>query len=278
MISEVEQPQGGRDGSAIVLIHGDFGDGLDSWGLSCKLIGRSYRTVVVDRQGVGVHLGPDDSFSIPGEARYVLDAVDEMGDSSFHLVGHSYGALIAIEMAISRPEVVRSLHLIEPPLLGLLPDQPQVLEMDRRVREIVGNHATHGDEATTEAFFSMIGADRAVERLRGTPEWDRLCGHATRFARSQLAGDYPSQTLDRLPTTMPVTLYTGGRSHPALRLIVTELSDRIEHARVVDIAEAGHAVQMSGASFVDALLEGVFEVDRAWNERALATAADSHRE
>jgi pimeloyl-ACP methyl ester carboxylesterase len=277
-MSEIVQSQSGRDGSAIVLIHGDFGDGQDSWGLSCDLIGRRYRTVVVDRPGTGVHPGPDDSFAISGEARYVLEAVDELGHASFHLVGHSYGALIAIEMAISRPDMVRSLHLVEPPLLGLLPDQPPVRDMDRRVREIVENHATRGDVATTEAFFSMIGADRAVERLRGTPEWDRLCGHATRFARSQLAGDYPSQTLDRLPRTIPVTLYTGGRSHPALRLIVTELANRIEHACLVDVAEAGHAVQMSGAAFVDALLEGVTEADHPRNERELVAAADSHRE
>jgi hypothetical protein len=46
----------------------------------------------------------------------------------------------------------------------------------------------------------------------------------------------------------------------------------------VDVAEAGHAVQMSGAAFVDALLEGVTEADRPRDERELVAAADSHRE
>lgn len=268
----------GGDVSDIVMIHGDFGDGLESWGRACDLIGRRYRTFVVDRPGFGVHLGPDDRFSIAGEARYVWGAVDEMSLPSFHLVGHSYGALVALEMAIARSDGIRSMHLIEPPLLDLLPDQPLVQEMNRCVRAIVENHATAGDEATTKAFFSMIGADRAIERMQGTAEWDRLCAYATRFARGEPAGDYPSSAVDRLRGNIPVVLYTGGRSHPALRLITAELKKIIDRARVVDVAEAGHAVHMSGRVFVDALLGIVEEVDRVWNECVSQPSGDPARE
>src|SRR4051812_27269592 len=227
-MTEAEQVAAGAEPTAIVLIHGDFSDGHESWVRTCQFMGRRCRTVVIDRPGFGVHLGPDDSFSIAGEAAYVWQAFDDLAHQSCHLVGHSYGALIAMEMAISRPDEVRSLHLIEPPLLAMLPEKPVVRDMDRRVRDIVDQHATSGDEATTEAFFSMIGAVRAIERMRGTAEWNRLCGHASRFARGEPAGNYPIQALDRLSKFIPVTLYTGGRSHPALRLIVTALADRIE--------------------------------------------------
>jgi pimeloyl-ACP methyl ester carboxylesterase len=243
------------------MIHGDFGDGYESWGPACDLIDRRYRTVVVDRQGFGAHLGPDDRFSIAGEASYIWGAIDEMALSSIHLAGHSYGALVALQMAIARPDAIRSLHLVEPPLLDLLPEQPQVQEMNQRVRAIGENHATVGDEATTKAFFSMIGADRAIERLLGTAEWDRICAHASRFARGEPAGDYPRSALEQFREYIPLTLYTGGRSHPALRLITAELAKSIARACVVEVAEAGHAVQLSGAAFVDALLGLVQEVD-----------------
>ena len=269
-----ERVRGGQDVSAIVMVHGDFGDGQESWGRACELIGRRYRIVVVDRPGFGVHLGPDDWYSVAGEASYVLDAIHEMDFSSFHLLGHSYGALVALEIAITQPNSVRSLHLVEPPLLDLLPEQPMVRDMDRQVRAIVDKHVANGDEATTEAFFSMIGAHRAIERMQGTPEWERLCAHASRFARGEPAGDYPSTALHRLAEVIPVTLYTGGRSHPALRLLVTELADKIERARVVEVAEAGHAVQMSGADFVDALLARVREADIGWTERISVSSGD----
>src|SRR5918997_1513172 len=139
--------------SPIVFVHGDFGDGFESWGSACALIGRRRRTVVIDRPGFGDDLSADARFSIADEARALLDVPAQMGIPSFHLVGHSYGGLIALEMAIRQPDVMRSLHLIEPPLLDLLPDQPQVRELDRRGRWIFEHHAQIGDEAATEAFF-----------------------------------------------------------------------------------------------------------------------------
>src|SRR5215212_7964927 len=260
MSSAVRSPAP-NSASPLVLVHGDFGDGLESWGPVCALIGKRRRTVVIDRPGFGEDLAADAHFSIAGEARALLDATAEMGISSLHLVGHSYGALVTLEMAVTRPDLVRSLHLIEPPLLDLLPQEPIVREMDQRVRWIVENHAEIGDEAATESFFSMIGGRRMVERLRGTPDWARLGTYATRFARGEPAGSYPSSSLARLAGTIPVGLYTGGRSHSALRLITAELANRIDGARLVDIPDAGHAVQMAKELFVDALFALVLEAD-----------------
>jgi pimeloyl-ACP methyl ester carboxylesterase len=265
-------------GSPILLVHGDFGDGFESWGSACAPIGRRRRTVVIDRPGFGDDLSADTRFSIADEARALLDVPAQMGIPSFHLVGHSYGGLIALEMAIMRPDILRSLHLIEPPLLDLLPEQPLVRELDRRSRWIVEHHAEIGDEAATEAFFSMIGAEHAVERLRGTPEWDRLCGYATRFARGQLAGSYPSSSLARLAGTIPVGLYSGGRSHPALRLITVELANRINGARLLDVPESGHAVQMAKDVFIDALLGLAHDADLEWEKRDSVARTDPDRE
>jgi pimeloyl-ACP methyl ester carboxylesterase len=270
-MSRSAPPPDQRNASPIVLVHGDFGDGFESWGAPCALIGRRRPTVVIDRPGFGNDLASDARFSIADEARALLDISAQMGISSFHLVGHSYGGLIALEMAIMRPDVMRSLHLIEPPLLDLLPEQPLVRDLDRRGRWIVEHHSEIGDEAATEEFLLMIGAERAVERLRGTPEWDRLCGYATRFTRGQLAGSYSSSSLARLAGTIPVGLYSGGRSHPALRLIALELANRINGARLLDVPEAGHAVQMAKDVFVDALLGLAHDADLEWEKRGSVT-------
>jgi len=271
-------PPDRRSASPIVLVHGDFGDGFESWAAPCALIGKRRPTIVIDRPGFGEDFPADARFSIEGEARALLDVPSAMGIPCFHLVGHSYGGLIALEMAITQPEVVRSLHLIEPPLLDLLPEQPLVQELDRRGRWIVEHHAEIGDEAATEAFFAMIGAERAVERLRGTPDWDRLCEYAPRFAHGQLAGSYPSSSLTRLAGTIPVGLYSGGRSHPALRLIAVELANRINGARLLDVPEAGHAVQMAKDVFIDALLGLAHDADLEWEKRNSVARTDPDRE
>src|SRR5688572_6316632 len=277
-MSSAAPPAEPSSASPFVLVHGDFGDGFESWASTCELIGRRRRIVVIDRPGFGEDLPADARFSIAGEARALLDVTDDLGIPSFHLVGHSYGGLIALEVAVTRPGIVRSLHLIEPPLLDLLPEHPLVREMNQRVRWIVEHQTEIGDEAATEAFFAMIGAERAVERLRGTPDWERLCGYATRFARGESAGSYSSTSLAKLAGTIPVGLYTGGRSHPALRLITAELAFRLGGARLVDVPEAGHAVQMSKDIFVDALLALAHAADLSWEERGSVARADANRE
>jgi pimeloyl-ACP methyl ester carboxylesterase len=55
-------------------------------------------------------------------AEHVADAIALLGHLDFrrvHLVGHSTGAAIALEMAVNHPEVVHSLTLLEPPLLSV---------------------------------------------------------------------------------------------------------------------------------------------------------------
>jgi pimeloyl-ACP methyl ester carboxylesterase len=255
--------QGGVQ-APIVFVHGDFADGMESWGSVATAIGGRARSIVVDRPGFYPEDVGDEAFTIAGDADYLLSALAEMGLSSFHLVGHSYGGLVAVEIAATRPTLVRSLHLLEPPWLALLPDDPPVRELDEQVRAIQLAHRDGEDTTTTEAFFTAMGAGHTVERLRGTPEWDRLSSHASRFARTEPANTYPPTRLDQLDDKIPVALYTGGRSHPGLRSIVAALGNRIGRAQLVDVPGAGHAVQMSGQPFIEPLISFVSDADAAW--------------
>src|SRR4051812_3194309 len=98
-MSRSAPPRGEGNTGPIIFVHGDFGDGFESWSVPCALIGKRRRMVVIDRLGFGEDLPADARFSIAGEARELLDVLATMGIPSFHLVGHSYGGLIALEMA-----------------------------------------------------------------------------------------------------------------------------------------------------------------------------------
>jgi pimeloyl-ACP methyl ester carboxylesterase len=249
-----------RDKAPLVFIHGDFGDGADSWGVALAEIGARRRSVVFDRPGFGSDLH-DERFTIDGDARYLLAAIADLGLDAYHLVGHSYGGLVALEMTLMHSAGVRSLHLIEPPWLDLLPGDSVVRELDERVRAIQERHRDGDEEGTAAAFFTAIGSERSVVRLAGTPDWRRISAYAARFAVSEAAGVYSRSRLNRLPADVPMALYSGGRSHPALRAIAVELAGRIAGARLTELPDAGHAVQMAGAAFVTPLLALVEEVD-----------------
>jgi pimeloyl-ACP methyl ester carboxylesterase len=122
--------------AVIVMIHGDFGDAFEAWGACCAQIGRRYRTVAIDRPGLDMATAGGERFSVASEATDLQRIVADLGLTTFHLAAHSYGGLIALEMAARHPEQVRSLHLIEPPLLALLPERSDVAELARQVKEI----------------------------------------------------------------------------------------------------------------------------------------------
>jgi pimeloyl-ACP methyl ester carboxylesterase len=70
-----------------------------------------------------------------------------------HVAGHSYGAAIAMQWALDAPEEVRSLALLEPPLMEWIPSGPDYWEWVASVREIYAR----GEKAeVTDAFLTGV--------------------------------------------------------------------------------------------------------------------------
>lgn len=250
----------------IAFVHGDFGNGESSFGKVAAETGQDYRTIVLDRPGFAPGAVHPERYTFAGDAAALLREITAQGVDAFHLVAHSYGALVAVTMALHAPERIKSLHLIEPPLLRLLDDDAARL-MARRVRELQVAHRDDDLDATTTAFFDMIGAGHVPDRLRGSDEWDQLTSFAPRFARNEPPGEFPVENWDALGASFPILVYSGGRSHPVLQGVTRMLAETPRVRRHTHVPGAGHAVQMAGEAFVQPLLEEVAAAEAAWNQR-----------
>ena len=101
-------------GEAILLIHGAYiEDALLS--LSNEPALGKYRVIRYHRRGYGNSARHALPLSIAGEAQDALGLLQSLGIERAHVVGYSSGGLIALELALSAPQVVSSLILIEPP-------------------------------------------------------------------------------------------------------------------------------------------------------------------
>ena len=95
-----------------VLVHGTL-----SWGTLTfshqRPLASVRRLLVPDRRGFGDSPALEGS---PYTSDYAVDAADVVGllGTGAHLVGHSYGGVVALLAAAARPDLVRSLALIEP--------------------------------------------------------------------------------------------------------------------------------------------------------------------
>lgn len=96
---------------AILLIHGGvFSDWFVPVAARPEL--QDFRVIRVRRAGYGSE--PAGHLTLADHAEHCSRLLDELGIDAAHVCGHSSGALIALELALYRPDAVQSLVLLEP--------------------------------------------------------------------------------------------------------------------------------------------------------------------
>ena len=164
-------------GSPLLLIHGSFSNGPTTWARQMEEIRHYHRLIVVDRRGHGQSPAEPRPYTIAGDALDVLEAAGRAGGGEIHVVGHSYGGMVALEMARIEPHRIRSLHLIEPPYLSLMPEDSDVSSVIEQGKSIFRNAAIVGPEGTATAFMEMLIGSAALADLRRE---SGLAGHRAR--------------------------------------------------------------------------------------------------
>ena len=102
------------DRPVVVLLHGN-GTLIQDFMLSgvLDLLARRYHVLCFDRPGFGYSTRPRLRFWTPeAQADLIAGALRRLGVESALVVGHSWGALVALAMAIRAPDLVRSLVLV----------------------------------------------------------------------------------------------------------------------------------------------------------------------
>jgi len=104
--------EGPRDAPAVVLIHG-FASSLGVWSGVREALADDHRVLALDLKGFGLTGRPDGDYSPEEQARLVLALMDARGIRSAALVGHSYGASVALELTLLAPERVERVALYD---------------------------------------------------------------------------------------------------------------------------------------------------------------------
>lgn len=132
-----------------------------------------FDTIVYDHRGVGASTRVEAPFSIADLARDAASLLDALGLESAHVMGISMGGMIAQELALARPELVRTLTLGCTYCGGpgsSLPPQPELGaaimsgDRERAVRAMWEANVSKGFAQDDGAYarFQAIGLERAV--------------------------------------------------------------------------------------------------------------------
>jgi pimeloyl-ACP methyl ester carboxylesterase len=160
---------GRRSAARAVLVHGTMTWGTDKYGFAAQRpLADVAELLIVDRRGFGASPDVDRS-------DYEVDAADvaELVGPGAHLVGHSYGAVVAMLAAAIRPAAVHSLALIEPSAHRAAAHDPVVGAALARMRASVAEAPTMTPREWLRASTEAVG----LAPLEPTP--DRLRAAAT---------------------------------------------------------------------------------------------------
>lgn len=174
-----------------------------------------------------------------------------MADAPMDVIGHSFGAVTALRLAVTHPDRIRSLTVIEPVFFAVaLADAPQTLAQHDTDAQPFRDAIEAGDHETAARTFNRMWSADA-------PPWDsipeRNRAAMTRaihvvpdthaFLYDDTAGLLASGALDAC--TIPTLVMRGEHAHPAITATNDGLVARMPNARASVIAGAGHMAPIS---------------------------------
>ena len=234
-------------GPPILFVHGDIVGPSLTWRKQRELAER-WTLVIPSRPGFGAS-PPLERNDFQVEAPMFAELLGE----GAHLVGHSYGAVIALLAAAERPDAVRSLTVSEPGCLRVAEGTPAVDEMIANGELLFENASSIPSEKFLRLFRGGAGS------AFGTPEQlpeDLLHGvELLKRERPPWEADIP---LERLAAAgFPVLVLSGGHS-PAFEAVCDSLAAALSAERAV-IPGRGHTVPSTGEPYnerLEAFLSG----------------------
>ncbi len=247
--SGIAHDRGGPPGrTQVVLLHAGVAD-RRMWDPQWQALTAARDAARLDLRGFGESDRPPVAALDP--VADVLDTLDHLGVTTCHLVGSSFGAGVAVEVALTRPALVRSL-VLAPPGGSLLTERTPALaafaaaeneamargDVDAAVEADVatwvvgsGRHPSDVDPAVTASVRVMQRRAFDVEASWGRLDLDEVELDPPAVERYQ-------------EVTAPVLLVVGGHDLDTVHLAADRLEAGLRRVRRVDRPDTAHLPSM----------------------------------
>jgi pimeloyl-ACP methyl ester carboxylesterase len=182
--------------------------------------------------------------------------MDHVGWPRAHVVGHSYGALVALQLALDSPERVGSVVLLEPAARGV----SSSAEIAAALRPVIAAYAAGDTAGAVDGFLRHVCGDRYRATLdRVVPS---AFGEALEEADLFFQAEMPAvQAWSLMPgdaerITQPVLNVLGAESAPRFAQGSELVQSWLPHAERFSVPDAGHLLMVQNPT---ALAQGVSE-------------------
>lgn len=230
-------------GDAVLFIHAGIADSR-MWDEQCSVFAQRYQAIRYDIRGFGQSQIPAGPFAYHADSANLLRFLKV---ERAHVIGNSFGGKIAIDFALTYPELVASLILVAPSIGDTTPS-PEMQQFAEEEEALL----TKGDiEAATELNLRtwVDGPGRTPEQVSPTVRqrvYD-MQYHAFTVPVPEGAEEIELQppAITRLAELrMPTLIITGEYDLPHMLRLAQELAKQLPNAQQVMIPDAAHVVSM----------------------------------
>jgi len=231
------------EGFPLLLIHGFTGN-LRNWALQVPALTRDFRMMSIDQRGHGHSekptRGEDYSLELMAEDAYGL--LQHLGIDGCYLIGHSMGGMVAQQLALTHPEPVRALVLVD---TAAEITSAMHTQDGARLVEIARDQ---GMEAVFEEQLRINPmADQIPPQLVGLWRQQFLLTSREAYIYCARAVARREPLLDKLHAIEVPTLIICGENDAPMLEASRQMHERIPGSELVIIPGAGHTPQIEKA-------------------------------
>jgi pimeloyl-ACP methyl ester carboxylesterase len=227
---------------------------------TARVLSRKYHVITYDLRGHGRSGSPQSGYTLEHMTDDLRALLDHVGVERVHLVGHSFGARIALCATIQQPERIASLTVADSQLKALqrpirLREWPYWQTWKRQLRA-QGYNALPSDEKFINfrllSYVSQLAPEAATGEMavsryrpslrkrdmgkRGASRWQELMSDSTSCDELEAEDQITVKQIERI--SVPTLAVYGEHSHclPSCH----KLSKLLPNCHVVVVTKAGH--------------------------------------
>jgi len=229
-------------GEPAVLIHGSVIADTYLPMLSEPSLG-GFKLVRYRRRGFGNSTHPASIISINDQANDCRNLMSELNIARAHIVGHSYGGVIALQLALDHPEFVHSLALLEPALVRFVPNAAEFMGA---LLPVIETHEKGERRGALEGFFLEVAGPhwrKSFDALPGSLEM--ALADIDNLFRVEIPamGEWRFTRDDAGRIHQPILAVVGGQSAPIFHEIQELAQSWFPHGTPVTVPRTNHMLQ-----------------------------------